>query len=154
MRRGGDGGDDNGRKIGEVGDLSKLINQLKQNIMNTGNQNPSSETPSSQGGVSGCIISSELIAFRTVNFGIDQNDIWYERVFLFKNEEEVKSFFTDENLHLKRIFADKGKIKNLKIYTPDRNPEFITGISFYTKHAHEVVFSRMNCGYVVDFNSR
>ncbi|MFN3758444.1 MAG: hypothetical protein ACK4SF_04435 [Algoriphagus aquaeductus] len=91
-------------------------------------------------------VMEEFIAFRRVD---SEGDIWAEAAFLFRKEEDVLSFFQDNNPELIKIFAQESptKIKNLKLHNMPGG--ILNAVTFYTKYAGEVKIVRMLTGYVI-----
>jgi hypothetical protein len=92
----------------------------------------------------------KMIAFRDRDI---ENDIWCERVFLFKNTDDVKAFFTADNSVLLDVYTEEDNrvLNDFKIH--DGNPAGnITSVSFNTKYAGDVRLYKMNEGFVC--NSR
>ena len=92
----------------------------------------------------------KMIAFRDRDI---ENDIWCERVFLFKNTDDVKSFFKADNSVLLDVYTEEGNrvLNDFEIH--DGNPAgIITSVSFNTEYAGDVRLYEMNEGFVC--NSR
>jgi hypothetical protein len=92
----------------------------------------------------------KMIAFRDRDI---ENDIWCERVFMFKNTDEVKSFFTADNSVLLDVYTEEDNrvLNDFEIH--DGNPAGnITSVSFNTEYAGDVRLYEMNEGFVC--NSR
>lgn len=87
----------------------------------------------------------KLIAYRTKDI---EGDVWSETVFVFKNEENVKSFFNSENKDLIEIFTDEDNrtINDFEIHGLNGN---INSISFNTEYAGDVNIYEMSAGYIV-----
>lgn len=92
----------------------------------------------------------KMIAFRDRDM---ENDIWCERVFLFKNTDDVKAFFTADNSVLLDVYTEEDNrvLNDFEIH--DANPAGnITSVSFNTEYAGDVRLYEMNEGFVC--NSR
>lgn len=92
----------------------------------------------------------KMIAFRDRDI---ENDIWCERVFLFKNTDDVKAFFKADNSVLLDVYTEEDNrvLNDFEIH--DGNPAGnITSVSFSTEYAGDVRLYKMNEGFVC--NSR
>ena len=88
----------------------------------------------------------EMLAFRTKDI---DGDVWCERVFLFKTQEEVRNFFREDNSILLDIFTEEDNrvLNNFEIHDGTLDGS-ITGVSFETEYAGEVRICEMNKGFV------
>ena len=92
----------------------------------------------------------KMIAFRDRDI---ENDIWCERVFLFKNTDDVKAFFKADNSVLLDVYTEEDNrvLNDFEIH--DDNPAgIITSVSFNTEYAGDVRLYEMSEGFVC--NSR
>lgn len=92
----------------------------------------------------------KMIAFRDRDI---ENDIWCERVFLFKSTDDIKAFFTVDNSVLLDVYTEEDNrvLCDFKIH--DGNPAGnITSVFFNTEYSGEVRLYQMNEGFVC--NSR
>ena len=88
----------------------------------------------------------KMIAFRDRDI---ENDIWCERVFLFKTDDDVRAFFTADNSVLLDVYTEEDSrvLNDFEIY--DGNPAGrITSVSFKTEYAGDVRLYKMNEGFV------
>lgn len=94
----------------------------------------------------------KLIAYRDKDA---DNDIWSERAFLFKTNEDVKDFFRKENPYLLSLYTDNfdeedNELMDFEIN--DQNPAgLITSISFRTQYAGKVFIAEMSEGYLINY---
>ncbi len=92
-------------------------------------------------------VSSKKIAFREVD---NEGDVWCESVFLFDTDEDVRSFFVEDNPTLIEEYADGKKLKNFEVHYSCKNPAFpVTAVTFKTKEWGKVKLQVMSGGYIV-----
>jgi len=88
----------------------------------------------------------KYIAYRDKDL---EGDVWCEKVFLFKTEEDVAKFFTADNPKLLEVYTDNDsrELSNFEVHTTDSG--LIISVTFETKYAGNVRLAEMSAGYLV-----